>query len=110
LTIYNILKTATVAVAPMKSGSGMQNKILEAMACSIPIVTTTKGLGDLKAINNRDLLVADKPIDFTTMVLQLLQSKLKSDYIGSNGNKYVTKHHNWDNINNKFCKIITKIK
>ena len=109
-SIYNILKTATVAVAPMQSGSGMQNKILEAMACSIPVVTTTKGLGDIKAINNRDLLVADKPEEFTDMVVSLLKSKLKNDYISSNGREYVAKFHNWYKINNRFFKIITKNK
>ena len=108
ISIYNILKTATVAVAPMQSGSGMQNKILEAMACSVPVVTTRKGLGDIKAINYRDLLVADKSRDFTAMVISLLQSKIKNKYIGCNGRAYVAKFHNWHDINSKFCKIITK--
>jgi len=107
-SIYNIIKTASVAIAPMQSGSGMQNKILEAMACSVPIVTTTKGLGDIKAINNRDLLIADKPKKFISMVVQLIQSKSKNYAIGSNGRKYVIKNHNWHKINNRFIKKLKK--
>ncbi|MGP1674877.1 MAG: glycosyltransferase [Candidatus Limnocylindrales bacterium] len=34
------LETATVVVAPMRFGAGIQNKLLEAMAMAIPVITT----------------------------------------------------------------------
>src|SRR5207247_2338126 len=41
------LNRANVAVAPMQSGAGIQNKILEAMACGLPLVTTTVDARDV---------------------------------------------------------------
>ena len=66
------------------------------------------GLFNIKAINYRDLLVADKSRDFTAMVISLLQSKIKNKYIACNGRAYVAKFHNWHDINSKSCKIIAK--
>ena len=42
--LAEILGPADIVVAPMLSGSGMQNKILEAMAYGLPVVTTTTGM------------------------------------------------------------------
>ncbi|MCX7670845.1 MAG: glycosyltransferase, partial [Anaerolineae bacterium] len=46
-SIAHYLQQATLAVAPMQCGSGIQNKVLEAMACGAPIVVTPFALGGL---------------------------------------------------------------
>jgi glycosyltransferase involved in cell wall biosynthesis len=98
----NILRSAQVAVAPMQSGSGMQFKILEAMACGIPVVTTTLGLGDIKATPSKELLVADTPSDFVQSTLSLLHSIELREMIGNAGLDFILKYHTWDSINARF--------
>ncbi|WON82830.1 glycosyltransferase [Chromobacterium haemolyticum] len=73
-SIADILNKSTVAVAPMRSGSGMQFKILEAMACGVPVVATTLGLGDISAINGQDIIIADNPNDFARQVVRLIKN------------------------------------
>ena len=68
------LERATVSIAPMRSGSGIQNKVLEAMAAGIPVVATTVGLGGLRAVPGEHLLVADTPYDFTDAILQIFHN------------------------------------
>ena len=68
------LERATVSIAPMRSGSGIQNKVLEAMAAGIPVVATTVGLGGLRAVPGEHLLVADTPYDFTDAILRIFQN------------------------------------
>ncbi len=97
-----VLQSAQVAVAPMQSGSGMQFKILEAMACGIPVITSTLGLGDIKAIPGVDLLVSDSPSDFSNLLLRLLQSKEERIKIGDSGLDFVRSSHSWDAINTAF--------
>ncbi len=76
------LERATVSIAPMRSGSGIQNKVLEAMAAGIPVVATTVGLGGLRAIPGEHLLVADTPYDFTDAILRILHNpSLRQDLV-----------------------------
>jgi hypothetical protein len=82
------LKDANVAIAPMQSGSGIQNKILEAMSCGLPVVTTNLGLGNIKAKPRKDILVADSPEDFAQSVIELLQNPLKAREIGYKAREY----------------------
>lgn len=105
-SMADILRNAQVAVAPMQSGSGMQFKILEAMACGIPVVTTTLGLGDIKAEPGEHLLVSDSPVDFIESTLSLLQSWELREKIGKSGSEFIKKNHTWNAINEKFEEIL----
>lgn len=106
-SMRDVINRSRLALAPMQSGSGMQNKILEAFACGIPVVTTSIGLGDISAKNQKDILVADDPVAFTSNILEILNNPNKALKYGGNGLKYVNKNHNFISINEDF---LTKIK
>lgn len=61
-----------VLVVPMRAGSGMRVKILEAMARGVPVVTTSVGVEGIDAMPGVHLLVADAPSDFASAVLRVL--------------------------------------
>jgi sugar transferase (PEP-CTERM/EpsH1 system associated) len=91
-----VLREAAVAVAPMQSGAGMQNKILEAMACGIPVVTTTLGLGAIAARPGEEVLVEDDPARFAASVVALLRDGDRRRALGASGRAYVNAHHSWE--------------
>lgn len=95
------LSRATIAIAPMQSGSGMQFKILEAMACGLPVVTTSIGLGDIQAVPGKDLVVSDNPEDFAQSTITLLNSAELRDSIGKNARDYVVRNHSWEKVSSK---------
>jgi len=101
-SIADILNHATIAIAPMQSGSGMQFKILEAMACGVPVVATTLGLGDIAAQSGRDLLVADSSECFSKNIVKLISSTELNKSIGDSGFRYVLKNHSWEAVNELF--------
>ena len=101
-SVAAILKTAAVAVAPMRSGSGMQFKILEAMACGVPVVATTIGQGDIGCVAGSDILVRDTGAEFAEQVVALLQDPALREKIGEAGFRYVQENHSWDAINQQF--------
>jgi glycosyltransferase involved in cell wall biosynthesis len=101
-SISDALNQSIIAIAPMQSGSGMQFKILEAMACAIPVVTTTLGLGDIKAMPGKEIVIADDPLDFSNAVIRLLESEDLCNQIGDLGRSYSIRNHNWKHLNQKF--------
>jgi glycosyltransferase involved in cell wall biosynthesis len=89
---------ATLAVVPLVYGAGIQNKILEAMACGTPVVTTSRTLASLGVTPGRELIAADGADDFARVVLDLLMDIGRRESVGTAGADYVGKHHSWKAI------------
>jgi polysaccharide biosynthesis protein PslH len=92
------LQTATLAVAPIRYGVGIQNKVLEAMACGAPVVATAQAVSALRARLGEELLAADREEDFAVAVLQLLGDENLRDRLGQAGRIYVEEYHDWEKI------------
>ena len=103
-SIIDVLKESKVSIAPMISGSGMQFKVLESMSESIPVVATEIGLGDLKSVIGRDILVSNDPLEFSDYVIRLLLDDKFCQKIGENGKKYLLKNHSYEVLNEKFAR------
>jgi sugar transferase (PEP-CTERM/EpsH1 system associated) len=95
------LRQATVAVAPISYGVGIQNKVLEAMACGTPLVATPQAVSTLSVANGKDLLVSDHPAQFAEHVIQLLENQPYREQIGRSGLQYVEANHKWSIIANR---------
>lgn len=95
--LRSYLRQAEVAVAPMVYGVGIQNKVLEAMACATPVVAT----GDVsRAINARDgqelyLVPPGQPAAFADRVIELLQNPKLATEMGEQGRAAVLRHYTW---------------
>lgn len=94
--IVDYLQQACLAVAPVIYGVGIQNKVLEAMACSIPVVASPQAVAALEIIDGRDCLVAQTPEEFAQKIIELLENEAKATKIGANGRAYVEAHHDWN--------------
>ena len=68
------LSQCSVAVVPLRIAQGIQNKILEALAVGLPVVTTTAAAGDLAAVREFPLAVAAGPDSFANHVLRFLDT------------------------------------
>jgi glycosyltransferase involved in cell wall biosynthesis len=67
------LARATVAVVPVRFGSGTRVKILESFAHRVPVVSTTIGAEGLDVEDGVHLLLADDPEEFAAAVVRLLR-------------------------------------
>jgi glycosyltransferase involved in cell wall biosynthesis len=92
------LAAAALAFVPLRSGSGMQFKVIEAMASGKPVVTTTYGIGGLKIVNGRDALVADDPDDFANAVCLLLEDPGLRERMADSARRYVSNTFSWERV------------
>lgn len=92
------LRKATIAVAPITYGAGIQNKVLEAAACSTPVIATSKAASALDILPGEEILLADNTEDYAELIIKLLADKAQQAALGSAGRKYVEKNHSWDQI------------
>jgi glycosyltransferase involved in cell wall biosynthesis len=89
------LGAATISVCPLQSGSGIQNKMLEAMAVGTPVVSTTVGNQGTQATHERELLVADAPEDFAGAVDRLLRDADLRARLATYGRAFVESRFQW---------------
>ncbi len=73
--IEKFYQKAGVFIVPVRYGSGIRIKVLEAIAHKIPIVSTTSGLAGIEIKSLEDFLIADKPKEFSEKVLLVLTDK-----------------------------------
>jgi glycosyltransferase involved in cell wall biosynthesis len=92
------LQKATLAIAPLTYGVGIQNKVLEAMACATPVITSQQAVSALSAIAGQDIAVCRSPEEFATSILRLLDDSVEREQLGRRGRKYVEKNHRWADI------------
>lgn len=86
---------AQIFVAPMRIGTGMQNKLLEAMSMQLPCVTTPLAASPLGAHPGSHLLVGDSPAQLAKQILLLLSSPTLCSQLADAGRRFVQEHYSW---------------
>jgi glycosyltransferase involved in cell wall biosynthesis len=82
-------------VAPLAIARGTQNKILEAMAMGVPVVTSSAAAGGVDAEAERHLLVADSPQEIAAAVLRVTQNAAERERLATAGRERMLSHHAW---------------
>ena len=107
--VKKYIKTSEVYVAPLRIGTGIKTKIIEAMACSKPIVTTSVGVQGLKFENEENIIVADDPIDFANNIIDLLNNPLKRKKLSENARRLFCEHYNLTSVKSKIQDIYSNL-
>ena len=95
-----------IFIAPMHLGTGLQNKLLEAMAMKLPCITSELANNALGAINGKEILTATTADDFANQIISLLDNNQKSQTLSQNGYQFVMDKYNWDKVNERLDKLI----
>ncbi len=85
-------------VVPLRSGSGMRVKILNALAMGLPTVSTTVGAEGIAVTDGENILLADTAQDFAAATLRLLSEPDLAVRLAQNGRQLMEERYGWDAI------------
>ena len=92
------LRRATVAAALVPYGAGIQNKVLEAMACGTAVVGSPQAAAALMVTAGKEMLVVDGAEAQARALLQVIEDDILRAQLVKAGRNYVEAHHNWNSI------------
>ncbi|MEI8183367.1 MAG: glycosyltransferase [Desulfomonile sp.] len=103
-------RQASIAVVPLRAGSGSRLKILEAMALGRPVVSTRKGAEGLDIQAGKDFLAADDPAAFAASIAMLLNDPGLYRNVSLQARKTVEEKYDWSASARKMLAIYNKVR
>lgn len=107
--IRSVYAKADVLLAPIYGPGGTRYKILEAMASGLPVVTTTRGIEGLNALNETHVLVRDNPESLANATIEVLKNKDMYSKLVKNGKKLVSENYDWKKISGKLDSLYEEV-
>ncbi len=86
---------ASVVAAPVFWGSGVRIKLLEALACGLPVVTTALAAEGIDLRHEQSALFAEQPAAFAAAIVRLLGDAGLRARLGAAGRAIVERDYDW---------------
>lgn len=100
---------ARLFVAPMLIGTGLQNKLLEAMAMRLPCITTPLANNALGAEPVKEILIAESPEDFASAIISLLESTERAEALAENGHRFIHERFSWEAQTEPLMRLLKEV-
>jgi glycosyltransferase involved in cell wall biosynthesis len=104
-----MLRTAAAYACPMVSGTGIKNKLLEAMALECACVATPKALGGIAVEDGKQLLVASEPREFALSLVTLMRDAERRRALGRAAREYVLAEHSWRRVGEAYEEVCVEV-
>lgn len=96
-----------IFIAPMRLGTGLQNKLLEAMATKLPCITSPLAGRPLEnAHDGKELLICNWEQDYADAVKVLMTDAERYRQLSEAGYEFVRQNYNWESTTKKLSEII----
>jgi len=99
------LTSSHVYACPMVSGTGIKNKLLEAMASGLPCVATPLALQGIDVEPGRELLVGADEEELAAHIVKLLDDDELARALGRSAREYVSANHDWGPVARAYVRV-----
>lgn len=106
---YLLLKSSLCTVAPMQTGGGIQNKILETMALGTIVITTPYSAFPIASKEDNALLIAEKPEEWISLINDIYKTPDKYQNIKQNSREYIKSHFTFEKFEEKLLDVIEEV-
>jgi len=93
--VRTYLQEASAVIAPLQIARGIQNKVLEAMACSRAVVCSSMAAQGLRAVNGQHLLTAQEPSQWVEHLERILTDDDLRHRLETAARQHVEQHYSW---------------
>jgi glycosyltransferase involved in cell wall biosynthesis len=106
---YEILKSCLCVVAPMQTGAGIQNKVLESMALGTVNIVSSLSAKPIGAKSYEHFIIEDNPKKIAEIIHDIYSGSKKYESIKLRSRKYIKNNFTWDIYEDKLIEIIEKL-
>ncbi|MBI1387685.1 MAG: glycosyltransferase [bacterium] len=103
------LYTNDVYLCPLRVAAGVRNKLLEAMAAGMAIITTRLGAEGISAVEDEHVLFAETPDEFVRQAERVMSDADLKRRLGENSRQYVTENHSYTVLGEKIEKLYQSV-
>lgn len=97
---------ASVFVGPFRIARGVQNKVLQAFACGLPVITTSMGAEGIRCKDGDSVLLAQSPDDFLQQLINLNENDTLRNEITENALQVIHQHYAWESVLRPFEDVL----
>ncbi len=106
--VREYIDKSALFISPLRFGSGMKNKILEAMAMEKPVVASPVSRDGIEGLEHRKNIVKMEdlnPVTWAETISRLLRNVKLQDSIGKKGRELVCAQYSWPKICGLYHKL-----
>lgn len=97
--------SASLVAAPIFWGSGVRVKLLEALACGLPVVSTALAAEGIDLRGGASALFAERPAEFATAIVRLLADPALRERLGAAGRAVAVRDYDWERIGERLAAL-----
>jgi polysaccharide biosynthesis protein PslH len=104
------LQSCAVYVCPMLSGTGVKNKLLEAMASEAPCVVSSRALRGLSVKQGCEVLVGEHTEELVSHIVRVFGDAALASDLGRAARRYVADSHSWRAVADRYERVLRDVR
>jgi glycosyltransferase involved in cell wall biosynthesis len=106
----SVIEQATISIAPMRCGSGVPIKVLEAWAVGVPVLATSWAVAGTSGRQGEDfILVGQHPVEWVTAITDLLENPSARRWLIENGRRRLAADYSRETVRQQVLDVIRAV-